>query len=59
MNAWPDVSLTNYAGRQIADVIDRQIAFQDLLKIAVDGGRATVGELSEVGSKVHPSRSSL
>src|SRR5271166_761718 len=25
-NAWPDVRLTNYAGRQIADVIDRQKA---------------------------------
>ncbi len=51
--SWPDVSLTNYAGRQIADVIDRQTAFQTLLEIAVQG-RATVGELSKVGSKVHP-----
>jgi hypothetical protein len=53
-NVWPDVSLTNYAGHKIADVIDRQTAFQDLLEIAVQG-RATVGELSKVGSKVHPS----
>jgi hypothetical protein len=49
-NAWPDVRLTNYAGRQIANVIDRQTAFKDLLEIA-DEGRATVGELSEVGAK--------
>jgi len=52
-NAWPDVRLTNYAGRQIADVIDRQKAFQNLLEIAGEG-RATVGNLSEIGSKVHP-----
>lgn len=52
-NAWPDVSLTNYAGRQIADVIDHQTAFKDLLEIAGEG-RAIVRELSEVGSKVHP-----
>ena len=36
-SAWPDVSLTNYAGRQIADVIDRQTAFKDLLEIASRG----------------------
>ena len=38
-NAWPDVRLTNYAGRQIADVIDRQTAFKDLLEIAGRGPR--------------------
>jgi hypothetical protein len=52
-SAWPDVSLTTYAGRRIADVMDRQTAFQDLLEIAIQG-RATIGELSKVGSKVHP-----
>lgn len=52
-NAWPDVRLTNYAGRQLADVIDRHKAFQNLLEIAAEG-RATVGNLSEIGSKVHP-----
>ena len=52
-SAWPDVSLSNYAGLQIANEVDKNSSFRDLLEIA-DEGRSTVGELARVGANVHP-----
>jgi hypothetical protein len=51
--AWPDVSLSNYAGLQIANEVDKNSSFRDLVDIA-DEGRATVEELARVGASVHP-----
>lgn len=52
---WPDVVLTNDSGRVLAECLDRQEGFRDLLNVA-RAGRATVGHLADIGSRIHPRR---
>lgn len=52
-SSWPDVKLTNSIGRQLAEALDAQSGFQELLSIATAGG-ATVADLARVGALIHP-----
>lgn len=51
---WPDVQLTNYAGKRIAETLDERKAFSELKEMAIEGN-ARIGELSRIGKAVHPS----
>ena len=50
---WPDVQLSNYAGKRIAQTLDQKKAFEELKDAAIEG-RARVDELGRVGKSVHP-----
>lgn len=50
---FPDRALTDYAGVPLAESVDQESAFGDLIEIA-RGGSATVSELAAVGARVHP-----
>ena len=50
---WPDVQLSNYAGKRIAQTLDQRKAFEELKGAAIEG-RARVDELSLIGKSVHP-----
>lgn len=51
--SWPDVQLSNYAGKRIAETLDHRKDFQDLQAVAIEG-RARLSELSSIGKTVHP-----
>jgi hypothetical protein len=48
------VQLSNYAGRRLAETLDREKAFSELKGLAI-AGRARLSELSRLGKAVHPS----
>lgn len=50
---WPDIQLTNYAGKKLAETIDQQKAFEELKVLAVQG-HAQLSELARIGKTVHP-----
>ena len=50
---YPDVKLTSYAGKALADALDAQPAFAQLLHIA-EKGRSTPKRLCEIGRDIHP-----
>jgi hypothetical protein len=50
---WPDVQLSNYAGRRIAQTLDGKQAFEELKELAIKGS-ARLSELSRLGKSVHP-----
>jgi hypothetical protein len=50
---WPDVQLSNYAGKRIAQTLDRRKAFDELKAIAIEGS-ARLSELSRIGKSIHP-----
>jgi hypothetical protein len=52
-DAWPDVRLSNYAGRRIAQAIDKNKSFTELKELALQGS-GRLSELSQIGKKVHP-----
>jgi hypothetical protein len=51
--AWPDVQLSNYAGKRIAEALDGKKAFRELMGLAIKG-RAQLSELSHLGKTIHP-----
>jgi hypothetical protein len=52
---YPDVQLTSYAGKPIAEALDEKgLRFLELLDIAASGS-ASVSDLAEVGRRVQPS----
>jgi hypothetical protein len=51
--AWPDVQLTNYAGKRIAESLDGKKAFHELIEFAIEG-RARLSELTPLGKTLHP-----
>ena len=51
---WPDVQLSNYAGKRIAQILDKKKAFDELKELAI-GGSARLSELSRIGKTIHPS----
>jgi hypothetical protein len=53
-STWPDVQLSTYAGRRLADTLEREKAFSELEGLAI-AGRARLSELSRLGKAVHPS----
>jgi len=53
-SAWPDVQLSNYAGKRIAETIDKKKAFDELKSLAIEGS-AQLSELSRIGKVIHPS----
>lgn len=50
---WPDVQLSNYAGKRIAQTLDGKQAFEELKELAIKGS-ARLSELSRLGKDVHP-----
>jgi len=50
---WPDVQLSNYAGKRIAQTLDGKQAFEELKDLAIKGS-ARLSELSRLGKEVHP-----
>jgi hypothetical protein len=50
---WPDVQLSNYAGKRIAQTLDHKKAFEELKGLAIEG-RARIDELGRIGKAVHP-----
>jgi hypothetical protein len=54
-STWPNVQLSNYAGRKIAESLDHNKAFSKLEDFAL-AGKASLAELSAIGESIHPSR---
>lgn len=52
--SYPDIKLSMYAGKPLADSVEQQPAFTRLAEIA-QAGTANVGELAEIGSAIGPS----
>jgi len=50
---WPDVQLSTYAGKKIAETLDQQNAFQELKELATQG-QAQLSDLRRLGKAVHP-----
>ena len=50
---WPDVQLSNYAGKKIAEALDGKKAFHELIEFAIEG-RARISELTLLGKTIHP-----
>jgi hypothetical protein len=50
---WPDVQLSTYAGKRIAEALDKQAAFLELKELAVQGN-AKLSDLSRIGKDIHP-----
>jgi hypothetical protein len=50
---FPDVTLTNYAGRRLGEALDLQDGFARLAEVAREGS-ASVSELVSIGAAVHP-----
>jgi len=52
-DAWPDVQLTNFAGKRIAQTIDHNKGFGDLKELAGQGN-GRLKDFVEIGRAVHP-----
>jgi hypothetical protein len=52
-STWPNVQLSNYAGRKIAESLDHNKAFSKLEDFAL-AGKATLAELGAIGESIHP-----
>lgn len=50
---WPDVQLSNYAGKRIAQTLDGKEPFDELKAIALKGS-ARLGDLAGIGKTIHP-----
>jgi hypothetical protein len=50
---WPDVQLSNYAGKRIAQTLDGKQAFEELKELALQG-TARLSDLGRLGKAVHP-----
>jgi len=53
LSTWPDVKLSNYAGKRIAETLDANESFQELKELALQGG-ARLSELGRIGKAIHP-----
>lgn len=53
-HSYPDIQLSTYAGKPLAESVSQQPAFHRLAEIALNGS-ATVADLAAVGEKVGPS----
>jgi hypothetical protein len=51
---WPDVQLTEFAGKKISEILDQNKAFDDL-KVLANEGSARLSELRRIGKAIHPS----
>ncbi len=50
---WPDVLLSSYAGKRIAQTLDGKEPFDELKAIAIKGS-ARLGDLAGIGKAIHP-----
>lgn len=50
---WPDVQLSNYAGKRVAETLDQKKAFAELEAFAIEGS-ARLSELARIGKTIHP-----
>lgn len=50
---WPDVQLSNYAGKRIAQTLDGKESFEELKEVALKGS-ARLSDLGRIGKAIHP-----